>query len=174
MMTSPLLILRPEFAPQKGQSTGGAAPAGATPTAPEGVTIGQPPATTQLPTTYSDGSGKPPEQAQGQGTEQCLTQLPFMLLLVGVFYFLLIRPQQKQEKQRRAMVAALKKGDSVVMNSGLHGTIVAISESTVTVNVDQGTQLTFDRVAIQRSASPGSDDGDPPAMLDTSSDSDDS
>lgn len=141
--------------PQQGTSTNGAPPAGSS-------TPG--PATGPGPGAGTLADGTPSGAAQGSpagcGTEQ-------LLLLLGMFaimYFLLIRPQQKQEKQRKAMVNALKKGDSVVMNSGLHGVIDAIDESTVTIRADRDVQLTFDRVAIARS---GAAAGDAPETADT-------
>ncbi|MBI5850013.1 MAG: preprotein translocase subunit YajC [Planctomycetes bacterium] len=77
-------------------------------------------------------------------------QLPFFLAIGLIFYFLLIRPQQKQEKKRRELMAALKKGDQVVTNAGLHGEVVAVEPQTVTLRVDRDVKLTFDRSAIHR------------------------
>jgi len=73
--------------------------------------------------------------------------LPFVLMFV-VFYFLLIRPQQKKQKQRNAMLHQLKKGDKIVTIGGLHGTILEISDDTVVLRVNDTTKLTFDRSAI--------------------------
>lgn len=56
--------------------------------------------------------------------------LPFVLMFV-VFYFLLIRPQQKKAKQRNAMLNELKKGDKITTIGGLHGTIVEMADDTV-------------------------------------------
>lgn len=77
-----------------------------------------------------------------------LTQiLPFLLIFV-VFYFLLIRPQQKRQKERAAMLNAVQKGDKVVTIGGLHGTVDALDDNTVTLRVNEGTKLTFERSAI--------------------------
>ena len=94
----------------------------------------------------------PPLEQPDSGTNQCMQTLPMILLMVGVFYFLLIRPQQKKEKDRRTLVDALKKGDKVVMNSGLHGVVEQLADKTVTLRVDGDVKLTFDRTAIQRAA----------------------
>ncbi|AKG35852.1 preprotein translocase subunit YajC [Paenibacillus durus] len=75
---------------------------------------------------------------------------PFVLMFV-VFYFLLIRPQQKKTKTRNAMLRALKKGDKVVTIGGLHGTIMEISDDTVVLRVNDVTKLTFDRGSISHS-----------------------
>lgn len=72
---------------------------------------------------------------------------PFVLMFV-VFYFLLIRPQQKKTKARNGMLKALKKGDKVVTIGGLHGTIMEISDDIVVLRVNDVTRLTFDRGSI--------------------------
>jgi len=76
------------------------------------------------------------------------------LFLVGamfvIFYFLLIRPQQKQRKKREAMLALIKRGDRVVTSSGLHGTVVGLNEHTVILKVTDQVKLEFDRSAIAR------------------------
>lgn len=72
---------------------------------------------------------------------------PFVLMFV-VFYFLLIRPQQKKTKTRNGMLKALKKGDKVVTIGGLHGTIMEISDDIVVLRVNDVTKLTFDRGSI--------------------------
>jgi preprotein translocase subunit YajC len=78
---------------------------------------------------------------------------PFVLMIV-VFYFLLIRPQQKKTKTRNTMLKALKKGDKVVTIGGLHGTILEISDDIVVLRVNDVTKLTFDRGSISHSVSP--------------------
>ncbi|MBB6633949.1 preprotein translocase subunit YajC [Cohnella thailandensis] len=85
------------------------------------------------------------------------TLLPFVLMFV-IFYFLLIRPQQKKTKARNAMLRALKKGDKITTIGGLHGTIAEITDDTVVLKVNDVTKLTFDRSAINNvvEASPAS------------------
>jgi len=73
--------------------------------------------------------------------------LPFALMFV-IFYFLLIRPQQKRTKQRNAMLSALEKNDKIVTIGGIHGTIVDITDQTVTLRVNENTKMTFERSAI--------------------------
>ncbi len=72
---------------------------------------------------------------------------PFILMF-AIFYFLLIRPQQKKQRQRASMLNALSKGDKVVTVGGLHGTIAEISDDTVVLKVNDVTKLTFDRSSI--------------------------
>lgn len=71
-----------------------------------------------------------------------------LVLMFAIFYFLLIRPQQKRQKQRNAMLNALKKGDKIVTIGGLHGQIVELAEDTATVKVSDSTRLVFERSAI--------------------------
>lgn len=78
-----------------------------------------------------------------------LVTLAPIILMFAIFYFLLIRPQQKRQREVRDMQAALQKGDTVVTIGGLHGDIHAIDEDTVVINVDNGTKLTYDRAAIR-------------------------
>ncbi|GAB6929385.1 preprotein translocase subunit YajC [Paenibacillus sp. JCM 10914] len=76
--------------------------------------------------------------------------LPFVLMFV-IFYFLLIRPQQKKQKTRNAMLSALSKGDKVVTIGGLHGTITEITDDIVVLKVNDVTKLTFDRSSVSHS-----------------------
>jgi preprotein translocase subunit YajC len=66
-----------------------------------------------------------------------------------IFYFLLIRPQQKQQKRIKEMHANLQKGDRIVTIGGIHGTIDAIDENKLIVDVDGSMKLTFDRNAVR-------------------------
>lgn len=74
--------------------------------------------------------------------------IPIILMFV-IFYFLLIRPQQKKQKQVREMQSALQKGDAVVTIGGMHGSVHAIDEGTVVITVGNGMNLTYDRAAIK-------------------------
>jgi len=86
----------------------------------------------------------------GQGSGSMMVQLAFFAAIFAIFYFLLIRPQQKQKRERGTMLAAVKPGDRVVMSSGLHGTVVKLSEHGVTLKVADQVRLEFDRTAIGR------------------------
>ena len=70
-----------------------------------------------------------PAPAQSGGFEMFLP----MILMIVIFYFLLIRPQTKREKDRKKMVEALKSGDSVVTRGGVVGTIQSVKADTVTI-----------------------------------------
>lgn len=72
-----------------------------------------------------------------------------LILMFAIFYFLLIRPQQKRQKQVRQMQSELKKGDTVITIGGLHGEVHSIDEGTVVISTGNGTKLTYDRNAIR-------------------------
>ena len=74
---------------------------------------------------------------------------PLVLIaaMFAVMYFFIIRPQATREKARKAMIAALEKGDKVVTAGGLHGTVTKLDDATVTLT-SEGTTLRFDRNAV--------------------------
>ena len=86
------------------------------------------------------------------GSSALLTQLGFFAAIFAIFYFLLIRPQQKQKRNREQMLSAVKRGDRVVTTGGLHGTVTGLSEHTVVLRVSDQVKLEFDRSAIGRIA----------------------
>ena len=71
-----------------------------------------------------------------------------VVLMIGIFYFFLIRPQNKKQKETEKMLAALKKGDKVVTIGGIHGVVSSTKEKTVIVKVDDNAKLEFNRSAI--------------------------
>ena len=73
--------------------------------------------------------------------------LPFVAI-IGIFYFLIIRPQNKKQKETQKMLAQLKKGDKVITIGGIHGTISSVKEKTVVLKVDDSTKIEFIRSAI--------------------------
>jgi preprotein translocase subunit YajC len=77
-----------------------------------------------------------------------VTIVPLILMFV-LFYFLLIRPQQKRQKAVQRMQSDLKKGDKVVTIGGLHGFIDSIDENKAVIKCGDGSRLTFDRNAIR-------------------------
>ncbi|MEL0009559.1 MAG: preprotein translocase subunit YajC [Flammeovirgaceae bacterium] len=77
-----------------------------------------------------------------------LVQLFFPIAIVVVAYFFILRPEQRRKKKQTDFVSSLKKGDLVVTAGGLHGKIVLIEETTVTLDVDRGTKVKFDKNSI--------------------------
>ncbi|OAS83111.1 preprotein translocase subunit YajC [Metabacillus litoralis] len=76
------------------------------------------------------------------------TVLP-LILMFAIFYFLLIRPQQKKQKAIREMQNNIQKGDKIVTIGGLHGILDSMDEGKIVIVVDNGTRLTFDRSSIR-------------------------
>jgi len=90
-------------------------------------------------------------QASG-GAPQGPGLLPNVILfgaLILIFYFLLIRPQQKRMKQHREMVQNLDKGDEVVTGGGFYGRVVRVNEDTITVELAEGVRVKAQRDSIQ-------------------------
>ncbi len=93
-------------------------------------------------------------QAQAQPTGlAAYSQFILMGGILVVMYFFMIRPQQKKQKDQKTFIESIKKGDSVVTIGGLHGKIVSVDATTVTIDVDRGVKLTFEKTAISRDAS---------------------
>lgn len=92
----------------------------------------------------------------GFGIPQMIT----IALAIGVFYFFMIRPQQKKVKEAEKFRDSLKVGDKVVTLGGLHGTIVSSDNETIVLNVDNGVRLTFEKSAISAEATARKAKGD--------------
>lgn len=75
------------------------------------------------------------------------TFIPFALVIV-IFYFFLIRPQNKKQKETEKMLKALKKGDKIITIGGIHGVISSVKDNTVIVKVDDNCKIEFNRSAI--------------------------
>ena len=87
--------------------------------------------------------------AGGQGGASGGAQGIFMLLIMfAIFYFLLIRPQQKRAKQHKQLIEALKPGDQVVTAGGIHGKISAVQDAVVTVEIASGVKIKVNRSSI--------------------------
>ena len=77
-----------------------------------------------------------------------LSNIIFIGAIIIVFYFFMVRPQQKKIREQKKFRESLSKGANVVTIGGLHGKIVAVEESTVVLEVDKGLRLTFEKSAI--------------------------
>ncbi len=75
--------------------------------------------------------------------------LPLILLFV-IFYFLLIRPQQKQQKAHKEMIDSLKKGDKIVTNGGLYAEVVKTEEDFIKIKLSDTTNVRLDRAYVAR------------------------
>jgi preprotein translocase subunit YajC len=88
-----------------------------------------------------------PAQGGDATTSMLMTFIPIVLVIL-VFYFLIIRPQNKKQKETQRMLDALQKGDKIVTIGGVHGTILSVKEGTVIAKVDDAVKLEFSRSAI--------------------------
>jgi preprotein translocase subunit YajC len=103
-----------------------------------------PPATTTTP------PGAPESAPPGGVMQQIFGGMFFPLILCfGVFWFLILRPEQKNRKKRAAMLAAIQKGDKVMTSSGLFGQVVQVQDQVVTLQVADGVRMRFALSAIQ-------------------------
>ncbi len=80
---------------------------------------------------------------------------PFLFMIIAMFaimYFLTIRPNQKREKERQEMLSALSKGDRVITNGGIYGTIIGLNEKSVVLRVSEepAVKMEFVRAAVSR------------------------
>ena len=82
------------------------------------------------------------------------SSLLLMLGMLVVFYFLLIRPQQKKAKEHKAMIDALKRGDNVILHSGLFGRVTAIDGNVMKVEIAKGTEVRVLRNYVAGLANP--------------------
>ena len=87
-------------------------------------------------------------QPDGSGAGSMMGNIFFILAIFAVMYFLMIRPQQKQKREREAMLGALKKGDKVVVGGGIHGSIVGIDDKTLLVQIADNVKVKIDRSAV--------------------------
>lgn len=71
-----------------------------------------------------------------------------MILIFLIFYFLVLRPQKKEQKNKKQMRDNLKKNEQVVTVGGIHGTVVLVKEKTVTLRVDDNVKIEFDKESI--------------------------
>ena len=79
-------------------------------------------------------------QAEGGGTPMFGNFL-FLGLMFAVFYFLIIRPQQKRSKEHKQLLGDLSKGDRVVTSGGIYGTVVGVQEDIVVLRIDENTKV---------------------------------
>lgn len=80
--------------------------------------------------------------------DQLMQSLPMFLMMIGVVYFLIIRPQNKKMKDHRELIESLKRGDEVVTQGGLIGKITKVSDEEVTVELGDGVKVRVVKVTI--------------------------
>ena len=85
----------------------------------------------------------PTQQQGGQGGGSALTGLLPLVLIFVIFYFLLIRPQQKRAKEHKRMLDAIKKGDKVITSGGIYGLVESVSDQTVVLKIAENVKVKF-------------------------------
>ncbi|MDA0986403.1 MAG: preprotein translocase subunit YajC [Bacteroidetes bacterium] len=88
----------------------------------------------------------PPQQGQGGG-EIWSTLLMFGMIIL-IFYFMILRPQSKRQKEKQKLIESIKKGDKVVTSGGLHGIVAGTDEKTVLVEIADKVKVTFEKSSI--------------------------
>jgi preprotein translocase subunit YajC len=88
------------------------------------------------------------QAAAGNTSMSMVSTLVTFGLVFVIFYFLIIRPQNKKQKEARKMIEAVKKGDKIVTIGGVHGVVASVKEGTVIVKVDDNTKIEFSKSAI--------------------------
>lgn len=98
--------------------------------------------------------------AAAAADQQAPSAMPNILMIVSmvvIFYVLMLRPQQKQAKEKAALLASVKTGDKVIMSSGIYGIVANVKESTVMVKVADNVKLEFDKAAIATVVKPAAE-----------------
>ena len=92
--------------------------------------------------------GPPPNPNQPAWAQAISTMMPIALIFV-VFYFMLIRPEQKRRKETQKLIESLKSGDKIVTSSGILGTVTNVKEKTVIVRIADNVKVEILRSAVQ-------------------------
>jgi len=151
---APVAVPAPTAAPAAAATTAAAAPtAPASPTAPVAPGPAPPPgvpaAAPGLPTPPgatapgTAGAAPPAEKKEEPSSflQSCGPQILMLAVMFGIFYFLLIRPQQKKAREHQDLLRALKKGDRVVTNGGIFGTITGIDDKIAVIEVSEKVRI---------------------------------
>ncbi|MBN2617008.1 MAG: preprotein translocase subunit YajC [Spirochaetales bacterium] len=96
-------------------------------------------------------------EASAQGGASSLMTLAPLLIMILIFYFLIMRPQSKKQKETKSMLESLKKGDKVTTIGGIRGTVDSVKDDIVSVRVDGSTKIDFIKSAISSVANPSTE-----------------
>ena len=94
-----------------------------------------------IPVAHAQAAGAP-------AAPSMMSTLLFPIILIAIMYFLMIRPQMKRQKEHRAMLEKLSRGDEVITNGGIAGTVSEIGENFITVEIASGVQVRLQKGAI--------------------------
>ncbi len=89
-----------------------------------------------------------PATGAGAGKGSWFSTLIPLVVIFAIFYFLMIRPQQKQQKKHKEMLSAMRKGDKVVTRGGIHATIHGIADNVLTLEIADNVKIKVNREAV--------------------------
>ena len=95
-----------------------------------------------IPVAHAQAAGAAP------AAPSMMSTLLFPIILIAIMYFLMIRPQMKRQKEHRAMLDKLSKGDEVITNGGIAGTVVEIGDNFITIEVADNVRIRVQKSAI--------------------------
>ena len=98
-------------------------------------------------TNLAHAMGASPGAAGGQGGSSYMS-IVFLVAIVAIFYFLMIRPQQKRAKEHKGFLDNLKKGDKIITSGGLYGTITGITDDAVTIEIAEKVRVKIDKGTV--------------------------
>ncbi len=85
---------------------------------------------------------------QGQGGGEIYSTLIMFALIIGIFYFMIIRPQQKKQKEREALLTQVKKGDKIITSGGVHAKVIAVEEKTILIEIADNVKIKIEKNSI--------------------------
>ncbi len=84
----------------------------------------------------------------GQGGGEIYSTIIMFALIIGIFYFMIIRPQQKRQKEREALLGQIKKGDKVITSGGVHAKVISVDEKTMLIEIADNVKIKIERNSI--------------------------
>jgi preprotein translocase subunit YajC len=88
----------------------------------------------------------PPQGGQGGG--EIYSTIIMFALIIGIFYFMIIRPQQKRAKEREQLLSTIKKGDKIVTAGGVHAKVISVEDKTVLIEIADNVKVKLDRSSV--------------------------
>lgn len=89
-----------------------------------------------------------PQGGPGGGSGSMVSTIVMFGAIFLIFYFMIIRPQQKRAKEREKLLSSIEKGDKVITSGGVHGTVAGVEEKTILLQVTENVKLKIERSAI--------------------------
>lgn len=88
----------------------------------------------------------PPQGGQGGG--EIYSTIIMFALIIGIFYFMIIRPQQKRAKEREQLLSTIKKGDKIVTAGGVHAKVISVEDKTVLIEIADNVKVKLERSSV--------------------------